>query len=71
MKSRCSAFCCVIDHFRDNAFGQETDTGKADPYILHSVSTAFVGSTHTPCLQDRLGLPVSVLSVRDISSPCG
>lgn len=46
MKSRCSAFCCVIDHFRDNAFGQESDTGEADPYILHPMSAAFVGSTN-------------------------
>lgn len=36
----------MIDHFCDNAFGQETNTGKANPHILHSVSVAFVGSAH-------------------------
>lgn len=46
MKSRCSAFYCVIDHFCNNAFGQESDTGEADPYILHPMSAAFVGSTN-------------------------
>lgn len=45
MKSRCSAFNCVIDHFRDNAFGKESDTGEADLHILHPMSAAFVRST--------------------------
>ena len=36
----------MIDHFCNNAFGQESDTGEADPYILHPMSAAFVGSTN-------------------------
>lgn len=36
----------MIDHFCNNAFGQESDTGGADPYILHLMSAAFVGSTN-------------------------
>ena len=46
MKSRCSAFNCVIDHFRDNAFGKESDTGEADLHILHPMSATFVRSTN-------------------------
>ena len=41
-KSRCSVFLRVVDHFRNNAFGQESDTREADPHILYPMPAASI-----------------------------